>query len=83
MKEAKVITEFLPVSDREKQYVFTLGKKTVKDEKKKAKLVKCYVGFQIFASVTLTITPIFSEWPQDLKELAVPDIQNAESGGKP
>ena len=31
------ITEFLPVSDREKQYGFTLGKKTVKDEKKIAK----------------------------------------------
>ena len=37
MKEAKIITEFLPVSDREKQHVFSLGKKPVKDEKKIAK----------------------------------------------
>ena len=37
MKETSVITEFLPVSDREKQHVFSLGKKPVKDEKKIAK----------------------------------------------
>jgi|GEM_PF-5509336 hypothetical protein len=30
MKEANVITEFLPVLDREEQQVFSLGKQTVK-----------------------------------------------------
>ena len=30
VKEAKVITEFLPILDREEQQVFSLGKQTVK-----------------------------------------------------
>ena len=30
MKEANVITEFMPVLDREEQQVFSLGKQTVK-----------------------------------------------------